>query len=341
MYGYVAKRILFTIFACWLALSIVFVVVTAAPNTDQWRASMQVAQAGGNASEAMEAYAERHNLNEPLHERYLNYMENMFTLNWGWSTMRNQPVTTAIGTAWPYSAQIMIPSIILAVVFGMFIGLYSAMRQHTWVDYAGSFTAFFGVSIPNFWFAIMSILVVSVWLRDLAQPYLLFGYPIVELIPPVYYHTSYPMFSLANLQQIVLPILIVSTATVATQMRYARAEGLEYMESQWVKAARAKGAGEWHIMIKHVFRVALIPLSTILIGDALAILWSGAFLVEYVFQIPGLGLLAFKAITGGANDTALIMGVILIPTFLALVGNLLQDLAYVWLDPRINYGDRT
>lgn len=335
MRWYVLRRLAWVLVATWFALTFVFVIVTISPNTGQMQAAFQAGQSGGNVEEAREAYRARHNLDEPVWDRYVDYMTNMATLNWGWSTSRSQPVTAAIGTAWPYSAQIMIPAIILSVIIGFGLGLYSALHQYTTTDYAATFFAFFGISIPNFWFAIMLILIVSVWMSDLV----VFGMPLEPYIPGVYYDTSVGLFTVANLKQLIMPIAVTSTAAIAGQMRYSRAEALEYVQSQFVKAARAKGAGEWRILTRHILRVALIPLSTILIGDALALLWSGAFLVEYVFQIPGIGLLGYKAIIN--QDLALVMGVTLIPVFIALIGNLLQDLAYVWLDPRIEYGDRT
>ena len=121
-------------------------------------------------------------------------------------------------------------------------------------------------------------------------------------------------------------------------MRYARAEALEYVEAEFVKTAKAKGVDERTIVLKHVFRPAAVPLATILVGDLLGIIFVGSYLIEVVFGIPGLGLLSFKAITN--QDTALVFGTVFVPTFLAIIGNLAQDIAYVVLDPRIDYGDR-
>ncbi|MFB6198842.1 MAG: ABC transporter permease, partial [Halobacteriaceae archaeon] len=264
----------------------------------------------------------------------IDYIIDMFQGNWGWSRMRAEPVTDAIATAWPYSAQFMIPAIILAATVAYIIGLYSAMNQYTISDYIGTFIAFFGLSIPNFWFAIMLILIFGVWMRGAT----VFGISLSPLALPVYYDTDVPMFSLANLRQLILPIFVVSTGAVAGQMRYSRAQALEYANAEFVKVAKAKGASEWRILLKHILRVALVPLATVLVGDVLALLWAGSTLVEFVFQIPGIGLLAYKAIIN--QDTALVMGTILIPIFIAIIGNLLQDLAYVALDPRIDYGDR-
>ncbi|MFB6135555.1 MAG: ABC transporter permease [Halobacteriaceae archaeon] len=334
MRWYVARRVLWAVFATYLALSITFGLLTISPNTGQMQAAFQAAATGGNVTEAQQAYRQRRGLDRPLWQRYVDYVVNMFTFNWGWSFSQNRPVIDAIGSAWPYSAQYMIPATVISVLVAYSIGLYSAMHQYTLTDYVGTFIAFFGISIPNFWFAVMLILFGGVWLQELS----LFGADLSWLAFPTYYKTQVEMFSLNNLHQIVLPIVVVSTATVAGQMRYARAQALEYVNAEFVKVAKAKGGSDWHILVWHVLRVAIVPLATILVSEFIALLFAGAFVTEFVFQIPGIGLMAFKAIRD--NDTPLIMATTLIPVFLAIIGNLLQDLAYVWLDPRIEYGDR-
>lgn len=334
MRWYVARRLAWTVFATWLALTITFGLLTLSPNTGEMQAAFQAAAQGGDVESAEQAYRRSRGLDRPVHERYVDFVINMFTLNWGWSTTRSQPVMEAIGNAWPYSVQYIIPSTIIAILLGYGIGLYSALHQYTLTDYVGTFVAFFGISIPNFWFAIMLILVAGVWLQE----QVLFGFSLAPIAPPTFYDSSVPIFSLKNLHQLILPIIVVSTASVAGQMRYSRAQALEYVNAEFVKAARAKGAGEWRVLTRHILRVALVPLATILVADVLAILFAGAFITEFVFQIPGLGLLGYKAIVN--NDTALVMATTLIPVFIAIFGNLAQDLAYVWLDPRIDYGDR-
>jgi peptide/nickel transport system permease protein len=144
--------------------------------------------------------------------------------------------------------------------------------------------------------------------------------------------------SLANARQLVLPVFVLGTSAIASTMRYARAEALEYVRAAFVKAARAKGASEWRILTRHVLRPTLVPLSTILVGDLLGIILSASYLVEVVFGIPGLGRLSLEAIR--RQDTALVLGTTLVPVLVAVLGNLLQDLAYALLDPRIDYGDR-
>lgn len=338
MKWYVVRRLLFAVFATYVALSVTFGLLTLSPNPQLMQDMMQCGIQSGGSDECQENLREQRGLNDPLHERYMDYVVKMFTLEWGYSDLRDQPVATAISQAWPKSAQFMIPAVLLSMVMGYGIGLYSAVNQYTKTDYAGAFIAFFGISIPNFWFAIILILIFGVWVRDAT----LFGVSLAPLSLPVYYKTQvlvdHGMFSVANFRQLIMPIVVVSTAAVAGQMRYSRAQALEHVNAEFVKVAKAKGAGEWRLVMRHIFRVALVPLSTYLVGQFLGLLWTGSVVIETIFQIPGIGLLTIEAIT--QSDTPLVMATTLIPVFLAIFGNLLQDLAYVVFDPRIDYGDR-
>jgi peptide/nickel transport system permease protein len=141
-----------------------------------------------------------------------------------------------------------------------------------------------------------------------------------------------------NVRQLLAPVLVLATGAFAGNMRYSRAEALEYVNAEFVKTARAKGASDWRVLLVHILRPAAVPLMTIFIADLLGLLLASSFLVEVIFQIPGLALLGYNAIVN--QDTPLVMGTTLIPVLLLLVGNLLQDIAYTVLDPRIDYGDR-
>jgi peptide/nickel transport system permease protein len=334
MKWYVARRLAWAVLATWLAVSVTFVLLAASPNPGADAAAAQCAAQDRDPEQCRQEYLESRGLDRPLHVQYMDYMSGIATLDWGYAESQGEPVLEAIGDAWIFSAQYFIPAIILSAIAGYSIGLYSALNRYTASDYLGSFIAYFGISIPNFWFAIMLILVVGVYFRDAV----LFGVSLEPFSLRTYYETSYPVFSVENAKQLILPIIVVSTASVAGQMRYSRTQALEYANSDFVKTARAKGASGWRILIRHIFRVALVPLSTILIAEALALLFAGSFIIEAIFQIPGLGRLTLEAIN--QKDTQLVIAATLIPVFIAIVGNLLQDLAYVFLDPRIDYGDR-
>jgi peptide/nickel transport system permease protein len=373
MKWYIARRVAWAVVVAYLITSVTFGLITAAPRADIATAQFQAAQGGANATEVEAALRRAQGLDEPLWQRYTDYMTGMATLNWGWSETRSQPVLavtadgllgvtvgcltgqpcsqvtgvlgSAIGSltdldpvgayhallptvygaipdAMPYSLMYAVPATAISVVVGLSIGLYSAVNQYTVEDYVATFVAFFGISIPNFWFGIVLILVVAVQLDWI----------------DVLYDPDAPLFSAQNLKQNVLPVVVLATAGTASHMRYGRAEALEYVNAEFVKTARAKGANGMRILTRHILRPALVPLSTILVGDLLGLLVAGAYLTEVVFGIPGLGRLAIDAIRN--QDTALVIGTTLIPVFIGVIGNLLQDLAYTVLDPRIDFGDR-
>jgi peptide/nickel transport system permease protein len=336
MRWYVARRLGWAAFATFVVLSFYFALVQLAPGGGKASFAFSVATGGGDVQEAQETFEQVRGLTGPLHEQYIEYITNMVMGDWGWSTTRNQEVTTAIAQAYPYSLQYAIPSTLVSLLIGVSVGLYSATHQYTKTDYAGTFVSFFGISIPNFWFGIMLILLLAVQSPEVS----LFG---LQLLPlPVYYQTGvvveHGWFSWQNVRQLVMPVVVVSTAQIAGTMRYSRATALEYVSAEFVKTARAKGASDWRVLIRHIFRPALVPLMTIFIAELLGLFFAGAYLTEVIFQIPGLAKLSFDALV--AQDTPLFMGTSLIPILLLLIGNLLQDISYTVLDPRIDYGDR-
>jgi peptide/nickel transport system permease protein len=335
MRWYVAKRLAWAVVATWLTLTITFGLLVPAQYAGADTAAANAAMQGEDPETARQAYLEDRGLDRPIHVQYADFVVGVLTFEWGYSETFDQPVAEVIAGAWPYSVQYILPSTILAAVAGYSVGLYSAMHQHEPADYLGSFLAFFGVSIPNFWFAIVLILIFGLWANDAT----VFGLDLSFLSVNVYYQSGGGFFTLENIRQLVLPTVVVSTASVAGQMRYSRAQALEYVHAQFVKTARAKGASERRILTHHVLRVALVPLSTILVADVLGIIFAGSFIVEAIFQIPGIGLKALKGIQN--NDTDLVLITTLIPVFIAIIGNLAQDIAYVLLDPRIDYEDRT
>jgi peptide/nickel transport system permease protein len=220
---------------------------------------------------------------------------------------------------WIYSFQLVFLSTVLAAILGILLGIYSAVRQYSKIDYAATFLSFIGISIPNFWLGVMLILVFSVqlgWFKT-------------------YYDTALPLFSLGNLKALVLPVITLGTGMVAGYVRYTRSAMLDNLRKGFVTTARAKGLPERTVIGKHVFRNALLPLFTIIMFDLGSIVFGGAYLTEIIFGIPGLGQISFKAIF--ADDYPVVMAVTLIGTFLVLLVNLITDIAYTYLDPRVRY----
>lgn len=332
MKGYVLKRTAWAVVATFVIVTITFVLMYITPDPQLAQVQFSAAQSGGDSSQAVEAYKQSRGLDKSFHEQYVNFVGNIFTGNWGWSHYRSQPVTEALVQAMPYSMMYGIPALFLSTVAGVIIGLYSATHQYTKTDYLATLFAFTGISIPNFWFAIILLLVFGSWLGWIP---ILFDPNLAKVNGEF---ALGAIFSWPNVRQLILPILVLATGAIASLMRYARAEALEYVEAEFVKTAKSKGVDDRRILYKHIFRPASIPLATILVGDILGIVFVGSYLIEVVFGIPGLGTLSYRAIVN--QDPALVMGTVFVPTFIAIVGNLAQDVAYTILDPRIDYDDR-
>jgi len=316
---YLVKRIIYAIIIALGVVTITFVLLRIGPNSpaDKYLANMSIK--GQDVAQITAAIEARYGLDKPLWEQYGNYVINLFQGDWGWSFSTSMPVIELIKKHWIYSFQLVLLSTVIAGILGILIGIYSAVRQYSKIDYAATIISFLGISIPNFWLGVMLILVFSVqlgWFKT-------------------YYDTTLPLFSLENLKALILPVITLGTGMVAGYVRYTRSAMLDNLKKGFVTTARAKGLPERTVIGKHVFRNALLPLFTIIMFDLGSIVFGGAYLTEIIFGIPGLGQISFKAIF--ASDYPVVMAVTIIGTFLVLLINLVTDVAYTYLDPRIRY----
>jgi peptide/nickel transport system permease protein len=316
---YIIKRLIYTVVIAWGVLTITFVLLRVGPNSPADKYLANMAARGQNVSEVIAAIEARYGLDKPLYEQYGEYLLNLVRGDWGWSTSTSMPVMELLARHWVYSFQLILLSFLFASFFGILIGIYSAVKQHTRTDYIATFFSFVGISIPNFWLGIMLILIFAVklgWFNT-------------------FYDTGLPLLSLANLKALLLPVLTLSTGMMAGYTRYVRSSTLDNLRLDFVTAARAKGLPERTVIFKHVFRNAMLPIITIIMFDLGAIVFGGAYLTEIVFGIPGLGRISFNAIF--ADDYAVVVAVTLIGALLVLMTNLVTDIIYTYLDPRIKY----
>jgi peptide/nickel transport system permease protein len=319
---YIVRRVAWAVVVTFVIVSITWALLTAAPNPEVSQAATQAALQGGDPAEARERARQLRGLDAPLHQRYVDYVVGVYTLQWGWSQTRNQPVTEALATSLYYTAQYSVPWTLLTVLLGPLVGLYSAANQYSWKDHLATGFAFFGYAIPNFFFGIILLLLFGVYLGWI----------------PIIYDTDVPVFSLANARQLAVPVFVLVTGSIGGTMRVARNESAEYINAAFVKTANAKGVSPLRIYARHILRPTMVPLSTTIVGQLLALFVGSSLLVEVVFGIPGVGRTTFRAIT--SQDTSLVLGATLFFTFVATIGNLLQDLVYTVLDPRIDFSDR-
>lgn len=344
-------RVVWSAIATLIILTIGFVLMDIVPDQSLMEAEFQAAQAGvEDLEKVVEAEEERRGIDAPLMERYRKFLINFFQGDWGWSNEYGMEVTEVVKQTLPYSMMYGTPSIILSTIIGTVIGLYSAINQYTKADYVATFGAFFGISIPNWWFGIILLVIFGTWLGwvdvgfNNALPQTTEGsltwLDTAEDTHPAFRGETFEgeryvgILSPGNLKQLILPIFVSMTGAIAAVMRYARAEALEYVDAEFVKTAKAKGVSDWEIVAKHIFRPAAVPLATLFVGRVLGVFLAGSYLIEVVFGIPGIGLASFEAIT--QQDQDLVLVTLLIPTFIVLIGNLIQDIMYVVFDPRIS-----
>lgn len=319
MRSYIIKRLLYSVIIAWGILTITFILLRVGPSSPVDRYILNIAAKGQDVESVRQAIEARYGLDKPIIEQYLLYMGNLLQGKWGWSFSASQPVMDLIGSHWIYSFQLILLATIFAIILGVGLGMLAAVKQNTKIDYAASIFSFIGISIPGFWLGLMLILVFAVYLG----------------VFKTYYDTSYPIWSLENLRQLIMPVLALGTGELAGYVRYTRSAMLDNLRKEFVTTARAKGLSERTVIGKHVLRNAVLPLVTIIMFDLGSIVFGGAYLTEIVFGIPGLGQVSFNAIF--ANDYAVVITITLIGTFLVLFINLVTDLIYTYLDPRIRY----
>ena len=316
---YIIKRLIYAVIIAAGIVAITFILIRIGPSSpaDKYLANMAVS--GQDVSQITSAIEARYGLDKPMWEQFANYVVNLFQGDWGWSFSTSMPVIELIKAHWIYSFQLILLSSLFAALLGILIGILSAVKKYTKIDYAATFLSFIGISIPNFWLGVMLILLFSVKLG----------------LFKTYYDTTLPLFSLDNLKALVLPVITLGTGMLAGYVRYTRSAMLDNLSKGFVTTARAKGLSERAVIGKHAFRNALLPLFTIIMFDLGSIVFGGAYLTEVIFGIPGLGQVSFNAIF--QDDYPVVVAVTLIGTFLILIINLITDVAYTYLDPRIRY----
>ncbi len=236
----------------------------------------------------------------------------------GISWWKATPVTNIIASAWPVTLQLGLMGLVISQLIALPIGIYSAIRQDTWGDYIGRSFAILCVSLPAFWLGTLVIVFPSIWWGHM---------PPIMLIP----FTEDPI---GNLQMFIVPALVLGMALTGAVMRMTRTMMLEVLRQDYIRTAWAKGLKERIVVIRHALKNALIPIVT-LIGIHLPILIGGTVIIEQIFMLPGMGRLIISATAN--RDYPIITGVILVFAVALVLINLMVDLTYAYLDPRVHY----
>lgn len=266
--------------------------------------------------ETIKAIREKMHLDEPLYSQYFNYLGNVVKGDLGRSEVRNEDVMPAILERFPATVELTLASIIIAIVIGVPIGVLSSIKQYSLLDRTFMIFAIAGVSAPNFWVGQILILFLAYQLK---------------LLPDGGYSEYFP----ENIKFLILPALALGIREVAVIARLTRSSMLEVVRQDYIRTARAKGLTEFNVMVKHGLRNALVPIVTY-IGMDIGFLLGGAVITETIFTRPGIGLLAVQALRD--KDIPMVLGTVLFASLLIVIANLITDLSYAALDPRVKLG---
>lgn len=264
--------------------------------------------------------AQQLGLNKPWYIRYFHWLWSILHGNWGYSYFTGNPVIQVIGQRLPNTLVLMGCSFIVSLVIGLPLGIFSATHQYTSFDYTFSFASFFAWAMPSFFFGLLVQMIFAVKL----------GWLPVSGMYSQFYNPSV----LELIRHLILPTVVLGLGSLAGWSRYMRSGLLEVIRQDYVRTARAKGLTERRVIFKHALKNAVLPIVTI-IGMDIPTIFGGAVIVEQIFAWPGMGRLFLSSLND--RDYPVLMATLLISAALLIVGNLMADLAYGLLDPRIQY----
>jgi microcin C transport system permease protein len=341
VYQYIIRRLLIIIPTLFGVTVIVFGIINLAPGSpvEQRIQQLRFGGMGSNAEtstdakdsaiseEVIEALRKQYGFDKPVHIRYWIWLKNLSRLDFGESFTYEEPVLDVIVSKFPVSLQFGVVSLLLSYLICVPLGVFKAIKHGTKFDLASSFMLFAMYSVPPFMLGILLIVF-------FAGGSFLDIFPIGELYSDMYEELGFFDKILDRLHHFILPLscYLIGQFTVLTMLM--KNSLLEEIKKDYVRTARAKGVSERKIYLKHALRNALIPIVTG-IGGFLMIFFAGSLLLETIFQLDGIGLLGYQSVL--SRDYNVIMGLVFIQSLLMLIGNLISDMAYVLVDPRIDF----
>jgi peptide/nickel transport system permease protein len=349
---YILRRFLYSILLIFFSLSLIFFLVSALPGSpfDRMRADM-AARRSSLAPIIPDSHWARLEallgLDRPLHERYFAWIQNMVTgdLGTSWSVNFGASVVDIIFSRLPYTLLLLFVSVLFSFLAAIPLGLYSALNPYSEGDFLLTFLSFFGMCMPTFWIGSLLLSTFSIgldWLpySGVVTQSLIDKGDIIKLLGRVLsLGNAYPQMAgyefeilWDGLKHLILPTFALSLYSIARWSRYMRSSVLEVLRQDYVTTARAKGLPKWRVISRHVIRNSLVPIITILALD-IPVLFTGSFVTEVVFSWPGLGRLFMDSMR--QNDSPMLMGLLVIFTYLIIFSNFFADILHAGIDPRI------
>jgi peptide/nickel transport system permease protein len=321
MLTYIARRVLYSIPVLFFSTFFSFIFVSLGTNPlVAIRTNPRV------TPQAIALMVHQTHLDKPVIVRYFYWLEAIFTQKLGKSLITLKPIWPDITRTMGHTAQLIILSESLAIILGIAVGIYSAIRQYSFFDYSFTTISFLGFAMPVFWLAlVLQLLFVDVYNKWHVRIVYTSG---LNTIP------GGPSWSLDRMQHLALPVITLLVVSFALYSRYMRASMLDVINSDYVRTARAKGVAERKVVMRHVFRNALIPITTVAALNVGGLL-GGAIVTETIFTLDGMGHYFILAL--GQGDTYEIMAYLLVTAVIIIVFNLIADITYGFLDPRIRY----
>ncbi len=333
MKWYIAKRLLMLIPVLLGASVLAFALIHLAPG-DPARTIT-----GDRASpQAIAAIREKYGLDKPLPVQYWMWLKQVLRGDMGRSIVSNEYVTKEIMERFPNTVELTICAMLLAIAVGSIAGIISASKQYSALDYTTMGIALFGISMPVFWLGIMLMMIFGVFLRwlpisgriDTLLPFTrITGFYILDSIITLNFRAL-----ISTIRYLILPSVALATIPMATVARVTRSSMLEVLRQDFIRTERAKGLSERLVIYRHAVRNAMIPVITV-IGLNFGLLLAGAILTETVFSWPGIGRYVVKAVT--IRDYPVVQGCVMFFAFIFVIVNLIADVLYVLIDPRIKY----
>ena len=322
MYNYILKRILLMIPTLFGAAVLVFFLLRLIPGDV---CELRLAGTGLYADqETIDICRDNLGLNQPLFIQFLDFIWGIVTFDLGESMWTGKPITYEIALRFELSLQVAIMATITAILIAIPLGTISAIKQDTWIDYIVRTVSIAGIAIPSFWYGILIILGLLIFTQSW------FGEP---WMPPLDYVPIW-VDPWRNLSQLIWPAIATGYRYSAVATRMTRSAMLEVLREDYIRTARAKGLLEKVIINRHALKNSLLPVVTI-IGIEFAFLMGGLVVTEQVFNLNGLGKLFVEAVTN--NDYSLTQALVMVVVTIFVFANLVVDILYAWLDPRIRY----
>lgn len=316
MTKYVLRRLIGLLPAVALLLFLVVFMIELIPGDI---IDLMLEEKSANSEENRAALEKELGRDKSLPIRYLTYMADIARGDFGESLWTKKPVTELVMGRLPATIEIGVVSITLGAIFGVILGAISAVKQDSWLDYGLRSFATLGISIPNFAIATGIVVLPALW----------WG------ITPNLRYVTFTENPVEHLKIVLLPAVVLSHGLATGLMRLSRTTMLDVLRQDYVRTARAKGLTENKVIINHALKNALIPVVTLL-GLQIALLLSGSVITETVFAIPGVGRLLISAI--GNRDYPIVQGVVVMLGLFVMATNLVVDISYAWIDPRIHFG---